>query len=72
MKLSDFDLCKLLDCRNLPNLHENDYIVGKSLKDVLGMDGQKTSIIPKRTQQEQLSHWHRNRRMLAYSTVGRW
>ncbi|RWW33084.1 hypothetical protein GW17_00002224 [Ensete ventricosum] len=28
------------------------------------------SSLPKRTQQEQLEHWQRNRRTLAYSTVG--
>jgi len=71
MKLSDFGLCKPLDCSNLPTLHENDFTAGKTLKDVLDMDGRlKTSTAPKRTQQEQLSHWQRNRRMLAYSTVG--
>lgn len=71
MKLSDFGLCKPLDCTNLPILHENDFTAGKTLKDVLDMDGRlNTSTTPKRTQQEQLSHWQRNRRMLAYSTVG--
>lgn len=71
MKLSDFGLCKPLDCTNLPILHENDFTSGKTLKDVLDMDGRlNTSTTPKRTQQEQLSHWQRNRRMLAYSTVG--
>lgn len=71
MKLSDFGLCKPLDCSNLPTLHENDFTAGKTLKDVLDMDGRlNTSITPKRTQQEQLSHWQKNRRMLAYSTVG--
>lgn len=70
MKLSDFGLCKPLDCTYLPILHENDFTAGKTLKDVLDMDGRNTSTTPKRTQQEQLSHWQRNRRMLAYSTVG--
>jgi hypothetical protein len=65
MKLSDFGLCKPLDCSNLPTLHENDFTAGKTLKDVLDMDGRlKTSTAPKRTQQEQLSLWQRNRRML--------
>lgn len=65
MKLSDFGLCKPLDCTNL---HEKDFSVTKSLSGALQSDGRPMP--PKRTQQEQLQHWQRNRRMLAYSTVG--
>lgn len=71
MKLSDFGLCKPLDCSNLPNLHENESTTVNNLKEVLVLDGRSNaSSTPKRTQQEQLEHWQRNRRMLAYSTVG--
>ncbi|KAH9308732.1 hypothetical protein KI387_036643, partial [Taxus chinensis] len=71
MKLSDFGLCKPLDCSNLPTLHENDFTAAKNLKEGLLLDGRSNaSSTPKRTQQEQLQHWQRNRRMLAYSTVG--
>eukprot|EP01018_Ginkgo_biloba_P030240 Gb_06623 [translate_table: standard] len=71
MKLSDFGLCKPLDCSNLPTLHENDITVGKNFKESMDTHGRlTTSSTPKRTQQEQLLHWQRNRRMLAYSTVG--
>ncbi|MQM00880.1 hypothetical protein Taro_033620 [Colocasia esculenta] len=64
MKLSDFGLCKPLDCSTL---EEKDF-VGKNHSGPLQTDGQPS--LPKRTQQQQLQHWQRNRRMLAYSTVG--
>ncbi|XP_077244564.1 uncharacterized protein LOC143884713 isoform X2 [Tasmannia lanceolata] len=70
MKLSDFGLCKPLDSSSFPNLNEND-VVGRNLKPSLDNDKQSNvPLTPKRTQQEQLLHWQRNRRMLAYSTVG--
>lgn len=65
MKLSDFGLCKPLDCRNLD---EKDFSLGNNRSGALQRDGRPAA--PKRTQQEQLQHWQRNRRMLAYSTVG--
>ena len=57
MKLSDFGLCKPLDCSNLPNLHQNDFTMD---------DCMNTSITPKRTQQDLLSHCQKNRCILAY------
>uniref|UniRef100_A0A2P2MJK5 non-specific serine/threonine protein kinase n=1 Tax=Rhizophora mucronata TaxID=61149 RepID=A0A2P2MJK5_RHIMU len=65
MKLSDFGLCKPLDCSNL---QENDFSLANSHSGALQSNGHPAA--PKRTQQEQLKHWQRNRRMLAYSTVG--
>ncbi|QCE05080.1 serine/threonine-protein kinase tricorner-like [Vigna unguiculata] len=65
MKLSDFGLCKPLDCSNL---QEKDFSVGTNRSGALQSDGRP--VAPKRTQQEQLQHWQKNRRMLAYSTVG--
>ncbi|CAN1279329.1 Serine/threonine-protein kinase 38-like [Linum perenne] len=65
MKLSDFGLCKPLDCSNL---QEKDFTASNKLSGALQSDGRPT--VPRRTQQEQLQHWQRNRRMLAYSTVG--
>nr|XP_043627467.1 serine/threonine-protein kinase tricornered-like [Erigeron canadensis] len=65
MKLSDFGLCKPLDCTNL---QEKDFSAANNLSGALQSDGRPA--VPKRTQQEQLQHWQRNRRMLAYSTVG--
>ncbi|KAG4917166.1 hypothetical protein JHK87_054723 [Glycine soja] len=65
MKLSDFGLCKPLDCSNL---QEKDFSVGINRSGALQSDGRPAA--PNRTQQEQLQHWQKNRRMLAYSTVG--
>ncbi|XP_024531369.1 serine/threonine-protein kinase 38 [Selaginella moellendorffii] len=69
MKLSDFGLCKPLDCSNLPALYENEPGIEEKIKDALTFEALK-SPARRRTQQEQLLHWQRNRRMLAYSTVG--
>ncbi|KAF5192714.1 Serine/threonine-protein kinase tricorner [Thalictrum thalictroides] len=64
MKLSDFGLCKPLDCSTL---HEKDFssnsVNGSQRKD-------ESNTAPKRSQMEQLQHWQKNRRTLAYSTVG--
>uniref|UniRef100_A0A7I4D1Q3 Protein kinase domain-containing protein n=1 Tax=Physcomitrium patens TaxID=3218 RepID=A0A7I4D1Q3_PHYPA len=70
MKLSDFGLCKPLDCSNLPALQEYDQSgdIGRDPADP--RQYRSASPLPRRTQQEQLLHWQRNRRMLAYSTVG--
>ncbi|XP_070042306.1 uncharacterized protein [Nicotiana tomentosiformis] len=65
MKLSDFGLCKPLDCSNL---QEKDFTAASKLSGALQSDGRPAP--PSRTQQEQLLHWQKNRRMLAYSTVG--
>ncbi|XP_004495372.1 uncharacterized protein [Cicer arietinum] len=65
MKLSDFGLCKPLDCSNL---QEKDFSTGNNRSGALQSNGHP--VAPKRTQQEQLQHWQKNRRMLAYSTVG--
>ncbi|KAJ6790785.1 serine/threonine-protein kinase tricorner-like [Iris pallida] len=65
LKLSDFGLCKPLDCSHFPNL--NDAQAKNSSGSPKDED---RSSAPKRTQQEQLQHWQRNRRTLAYSTVG--
>ncbi|KAJ0239152.1 AGC protein [Hirschfeldia incana] len=64
LRLSDFGLCKPLDCSVIG---ENEFS-----KNTNGSTEQEAgSTAPKRTQQEQLEHWHRNRkRTLAYSTVG--
>ncbi|KAL6623447.1 hypothetical protein ACP70R_033326 [Stipagrostis hirtigluma subsp. patula] len=70
LKLSDFGLCKPLDSSSFPNLSDLDYAAGKNTNPSSDGDKQLSSTAPKRTQQEQLLHWQRNRRMLAYSTVG--
>ncbi|GMI66432.1 nuclear Dbf2-related 5 [Hibiscus trionum] len=65
LRLSDFGLCKPLDCSTI---QENDFTVGGNTNEA-GENGER-SLGPKRTQQEQLEHWQKNRRTLAYSTVG--
>ncbi|XVE72910.1 hypothetical protein DITRI_Ditri11bG0076100 [Diplodiscus trichospermus] len=65
LRLSDFGLCKPLDCSTI---QEHDFSVGGNINDVTENDERHAA--PKRTQQEQLEHWQKNRRMLAYSTVG--
>ncbi|XP_050367945.1 uncharacterized protein LOC126786228 [Argentina anserina] len=74
MKLSDFGLCKPLGTNSFPDLSENDSAVGRNLKSASESNQhsrQKSNpSTPKKTQQEQLLHWQKNRRMLAYSTVG--
>ncbi|KAJ1398932.1 Serine/threonine-protein kinase, active site [Sesbania bispinosa] len=67
MKLSDFGLCKPLDCSNL---QEKDFSTGSNRSGALQSNGHPVPVAPRRTQQEQLQHWQKNRRMLAYSTVG--
>ncbi|KAM3267616.1 hypothetical protein P3S67_032245 [Capsicum chacoense] len=64
LKLSDFGLCKPLDCSTL---EETDFSGTDSAN---GSSKSESPPAPKRTQQEQLEHWQKNRRMLAYSTVG--
>lgn len=61
MKLSDFGLCKPLDCSSFPQLSVNDSGVKPSSESDKHLNG---PVAPRRTQQEQLLHWQKNRRML--------
>ncbi|XP_048232784.1 serine/threonine-protein kinase tricornered isoform X3 [Ricinus communis] len=66
LRLSDFGLCKPLDCSTI---QEGDFsVVNNSVNGTA--QNEERPAAPKRTQQEQLKHWQKNRRMLAYSTVG--
>ncbi|KAK9166879.1 hypothetical protein Scep_002070 [Stephania cephalantha] len=65
VKLSDFGLCKPLDCSNI---WEKEFSARNQVSSSVNTDGNPAA--PKRTQLEQLQHWQRNRRALAYSTVG--
>ncbi|XP_022960189.1 serine/threonine-protein kinase 38-like [Cucurbita moschata] len=65
LRLSDFGLCKPLDCSTL---QEQDFNIGSARNGTAQSDERNAA--PTRTQQEQLQHWQKNRRMLAYSTVG--
>uniref|UniRef100_A0ACD5TJH3 Uncharacterized protein n=1 Tax=Avena sativa TaxID=4498 RepID=A0ACD5TJH3_AVESA len=67
LRLSDFGLCKPLDYAAFPDLNEKDVTPNRTSA-ALG-DG-RPQTTPKRSQQEQLEHWQKNRRTLAYSTVG--
>ncbi|XP_058765429.1 uncharacterized protein LOC131638916 [Vicia villosa] len=64
LRLSDFGLCKPLDCSTL---EEKDFSMGQNAN---GSTQNEERSAPKRTQQEQLQNWQKNRRTLAYSTVG--
>ncbi|CAL0316850.1 unnamed protein product [Lupinus luteus] len=66
LRLSDFGLCKPLDCRTL---EEKDFSMGQNVNGTRFTRNDEHAA-PKRTQQEQLQHWQQNRRTLAYSTVG--
>lgn len=70
MKLSDFGLCKPLDCSALSTVHEEDSSPEGDLRGHADIDGHSQFSRPHWTQQEQLQHWKQNRRTLAYSTVG--
>lgn len=70
MKLSDFGLCKPLDCATLSTIKENESMEDSS-REPMDIDGP----LPDagngwRSAREQLQHWQRNRRTLAFSTVG--
>lgn len=64
MKLSDFGLCKPLDCTNLPALQEYEQGQDSARDPTDPRQHRSASPAPRRTQQEQLLHWQRNRRML--------
>ncbi|XVF48958.1 hypothetical protein PTKIN_Ptkin03bG0229800 [Pterospermum kingtungense] len=73
MKLSDFGLCKPLDCRNLSAINENENLDDGNLKESMDVDGQFPESGKGRCWKsplEQLQHWQHNRRKLAFSTVG--
>ena len=67
LKLSDFGLCKPLDSSNFPNLNEPDYMSGKVTTPLPDTTRLSNPSAPRRTQQEQLSHWQKNRRMFVSS-----
>lgn len=58
LRLSDFGLCKPLDCSTL---EEKDFSVGQNVN---GSTQNEERSAPKRTQQEQLQNWQKNRRTL--------
>lgn len=72
MKLSDFGLCKPLDCRTLSTLNENEAMSDENIREPMEIDGFPDAVNGHRwkSAHEQLQHWQMNRRKLAFSTVG--
>ncbi|CAL5184746.1 unnamed protein product [Lathyrus oleraceus] len=73
MKLSDFGLCKPLDCSNLSSISESEILDDDNLNDTMDVDGNCPNNRNGRRWKsplEQLQHWQMNRRKLAFSTVG--
>ncbi|XP_039044268.1 serine/threonine-protein kinase tricornered-like [Hibiscus syriacus] len=73
VKLSDFGLCKPIDCTNLPAIHENKQMDDENITEPMDVDGCIPDADNKsnwRSPREQLQHWQMNRRKLAFSTVG--
>ncbi|KAL8503852.1 hypothetical protein ACS0TY_022538 [Phlomoides rotata] len=72
MKLSDFGLCKPLDCRTLSTVNENEAMDDENIKEAMDIDRFPDAANGSswRSPREQLQHWQMNRRKLAFSTVG--
>ncbi|KAF8093558.1 hypothetical protein N665_0383s0183 [Sinapis alba] len=73
MKLSDFGLCKPLDCRHISAMTVNEPLNDENTNESIECD-EHCSIGRRgrrwRSPLEQLQHWQIHRRKLAYSTVG--
>ncbi|KAK9273185.1 hypothetical protein L1049_017992 [Liquidambar formosana] len=73
MKLSDFGLCKPLDCTHLSPLNENETMDDENIREPMDIDGRFPDADYRsswKSPLEQLQHWQMNRRTLAFSTVG--
>ncbi|KAK1286145.1 Serine/threonine-protein kinase AtPK1/AtPK6 [Acorus calamus] len=73
MKLSDFGLCKPLDCATLSVLNENEPMGEENLRESMDIDGAFSDTMNGsrwKSPHEQLQHWQMNRRKLAFSQVG--
>lgn len=67
MKLSDFGLCKPLDCRILSTLNENEAMDDENIRQPMDIDGRiadAANVSNWRSPREQLQHWRMNRRKL--------
>lgn len=68
MKLSDFGLCKPIDCASLSTLHENKTMDDEGSAESMDIDGGRFSEVGNgnswRSSREQLQHWQMNRRKL--------
>ncbi|CAN6358765.1 unnamed protein product [Urochloa humidicola] len=73
MKLSDFGLCKPIDCSKLSTLNEDEPMPDENLRESMDIDHSFSDTANGRrwrSPNEQLQHWQKNRRKLAFSTVG--
>ncbi|CAD6334420.1 unnamed protein product [Miscanthus lutarioriparius] len=73
MKLSDFGLCKPIDCSKLSTLNEDEPMTDENLRESMDIDRSLSDTANGRrwrSPNEQLQHWQKNRRKLAFSTVG--
>ncbi|CAL9762186.1 unnamed protein product [Musa acuminata subsp. burmannicoides] len=72
MKLSDFGLCKPIDCLKLSTLNEDELLSDENLRESMDVDGFSYTNNDSgwKSPHEQLQHWQMNRRKLAFSTVG--
>ncbi|XP_010541082.1 PREDICTED: serine/threonine-protein kinase tricorner [Tarenaya hassleriana] len=72
MKLSDFGLCKPLDCRHLLAINEDEPLNEDTLNESMDIDGSLSGFRGRnwKSPLEQLQHWQISRRKLAFSTVG--
>lgn len=69
MKLSDFGLCKPIDCSKLSTLNEDEPMGDDNLRESMDVDSSLSDTANGRrwrSQHEQLQHWQMNRRKLVY------
>ncbi|GER35399.1 protein kinase [Striga asiatica] len=67
MKLSDFGLCKPLDCRTLSTVNENEAMDDENIREPMDIDGRFPDAANGsnwKSPREQLQHWQMNRRKL--------
>jgi serine/threonine protein kinase len=72
MKLSDFGLCKPIDCSKLSTLNENEPMPDENLRESMDIDRSFSDIANGRrwrSPNEQLQHWQKNRRKLVSISV---
>ncbi|KQK07171.1 hypothetical protein BRADI_2g33530v3 [Brachypodium distachyon] len=73
MKLSDFGLSKPIDCSKISTLNEDEPMTDENLRESMNIDSSLSDTSNGRMWRgpnEPLQHWQKNRRKLAFSTVG--
>jgi serine/threonine kinase 38 len=72
MKLSDFGLCKPIDCSKLSTLKEDEPMTDENLRESMDIDCPFSDTANGRrwrSPNEQLQHWQKNRRKLVHISV---